>query len=616
MKLYKSSGRKKLRFQLNANTTEIAVNKVHWDIHYPYCDEELEAIRGPEEVDLAECFDIDQFMTEINKSKFLHVSLVDGKFNVQDTSGILGEEPLGIYSVPNEEKRLVLVKNGTEYGLQDYPEYDFANSSKVLFFRGGSPVDYIGDIRLSGTWTSSRFAETNSLLLGADTSTPDNRYHSAKTRGELANIDRGLLQNDVCYLAPEGRLSYPPLLEGDSIVLSVVGKNNGILLQSPFIGFVDPLHLKKKEDILKTCACGVVLRAFKVFENVGMELVADIPVDTKALRFLKKGNGKVQIKAIKKDDTEVTCFKTPVLSATSQFVIADNQRTVESFEVPTLFQKTVLTNRNGCLVASFRTPNSASFGIVVSPKFEIYVTNGVLFVNAISTGLACTANKNYIMTVERTADLVVDLLEVGGSVVSFSQTGSSFGGSVAQDADFTWQAGIEIGPWAASSEVTDVDKILQVIRAETEGSPNSSNLGSYAAGVFGSFGATYADGVLSKGGVNYIRQPLLLSEQLQNVLRLNTEEVQGTTYSARKAYIERVAGLNIYGAGAHIVGYNGSNLLAICNQNDEVQNEHFHSISGHFVDLTYEIVDAQTKLPRSVVSHHKGEKWAVTCSVR
>ena len=119
MKLYQSSVRKKLRLKLNANTTEIAVNKVHWDIHYPYCDEELEAIRGPEELDLAECFDIEQFMTEINKSKFLHVSLVDGKFNVQDTSWLLGEEPLGIYSVPNEEKRLALVKHGTDYRLQD-----------------------------------------------------------------------------------------------------------------------------------------------------------------------------------------------------------------------------------------------------------------------------------------------------------------------------------------------------------------------------------------------------------------------------------------------------------------------------------------------------------------
>ena len=616
MKLYQSSVRKKLRLELNANTTEIAVNKVHWDIHYPYCDEELEAIRGPEELDLAECFDIEQFMTEINKSKFLHVSLVDGKFNVQDTSGLLGEEPLGIYSVPNEEKRLVLVKNGTEYRLQDYPEYDFANSSKVMFFRGGSTVDYLGDIRLSGTWTSSRFAETNSLLLGADTSTPDGRYHSAKSRGELANVDRGLLQNDVCYLAPEGRLSYPALLEGDSIVLSVVGKNNGLLLQSPFIGFVDPLQLKKKEDILRVCACGFVIRAFKVLENVGIEEVASIPNSIKALRFKKVASGKVEINAIKRNDAEVLCFRTPVLSATSQFVIADNQRTVESFEVPILFQKTVLANRDGCLVASFRTPNQSGFAIVVCPQFEVYVTSNVLHVNAVSTGLACTANKNYIITIERTADLQVELLEVGGSVVSFTETDTIFGGSAAIDDDFTWMSGIEVGPWATSSEATDVDKMLQVIRAETEGSPNSSNLGNYAAGAFGSFGATYADGVLSKGGVDYTRQPLLLSEQLQNVLRLNTEEVQGTKHSERKAYIERVAGLNVYGTGAHVVGYNGSELLAICNKNDEVQNEHFHSISGNFVDLTYEIVDAQTKLARSVVSHHKGEKWAVTCSVR
>jgi len=615
MKLYQSSQNKYLVFKLDTDATEVAVSQVDWDVYLPYCDKQTSALTGPEKISVPECKDIDEFISEVNKSNYINVSLVDNKFKIEDTSGLLGEEPLGVYSVPNEEKRLVLVKDGNEFWLQDYPEYDFTNRSKVLFFRGGSSVDYLNDVRISGTKTLSRFAETQSLLLGSNTSTPDNRYNSKKSTSELVVSQRGLLQGDEFTLVPDARLIYPTLQVGDSIVLSVIGKNNGLLLQSPFFGFVDPLHIKKKEGILKTCACGFVLRAFKLYENVAIELVTDIPNNVKALRFTKVASGKVEINAIKKNDTEILCYRTPVLSTASKFVIADNQRTVESFEIPTLFQKTVLTNRNGCFVAAFRTPNVSSFYLVTSPKFEVYVTNNVLYVNSVSTGLACTANKNYIITVEKTADLIVELYEVGVGTTTFSQVGSSFSHSATQDADVTWVSGMEVGSWGMSSQIEDVDKMLQVVRAETEGVPNFSNLGTLTDGNFANFSATYANGILTKSGVEYTRQPFKVSKQLQKILRLNSREVTKTVTSSRKCYFDRIQGLYIYGSDAEIDGYNGSNLIGIVDKQEKVLNEHFHTVRGKQLKLYYEIIDSQTKKAIQC-KHLKNETWSVTLAVQ
>jgi len=150
MKLHKSSVSKFIDFFLNGDARELAVNKVEWNVHYPYCDEMEESVVGPEQLDLPECENIEEFIMEINKSKFINVSLVNGKFKVEDTSGFLRAEPAGIYSAGNAEKKMVLVKDGNEeFRLRDFVEYDFTGGSKVLFFRGGSTVSFLGDISLS-----------------------------------------------------------------------------------------------------------------------------------------------------------------------------------------------------------------------------------------------------------------------------------------------------------------------------------------------------------------------------------------------------------------------------------------------------------------------------------
>ena len=286
MKLYKTTQQNYIDFQLGVDSRQIAVANVTNYVHLPYCDKDANAISGPVQLQLPECKNKEEFISEINKNPLVHVDLINDKFRVTNSSELLGKAPAGIFKAKGIDKKMVLTKEtNDEYRLRDFIDLGFTNGNKCIFFRGGSTRSFLGNIHFTGTKTDSRLLQTQSMVAVTDLVT-GNRFTTSKTFSGLANSYRCRSLNDVCTLSAGGRYCLPQLNAYDSIVLDVTGINNGMLLQSPFMGFLDPLHLERDDDLLTTCAAGLVFRANRVFENRKMEFVANIPDDVKSIRIL------------------------------------------------------------------------------------------------------------------------------------------------------------------------------------------------------------------------------------------------------------------------------------------------------------------------------------------
>ena len=67
MKLYKTTDKSYIEFEVNADAREVAVSDIKFDTHLAYCDEDADAITGPELLEIGECRTREQFMSEINK---------------------------------------------------------------------------------------------------------------------------------------------------------------------------------------------------------------------------------------------------------------------------------------------------------------------------------------------------------------------------------------------------------------------------------------------------------------------------------------------------------------------------------------------------------------------
>ena len=340
MKLRKSSHQKNIVFQLDDYAQKVAVSAVSFEANIPYSDAESFSISGLETLSLPVCENKEKFIKEINKSDWIFVSLKDDKFQVESTTGLLGPTPAGIYKSAVVDKQMVLIKDGSdEFRLFDHIQLNWAVGGKALFFRGGRSIDWSGDLRLLGSYTDSRLLQSHSLLLGNDTTTSSAKRLSAKTTAGLVTSVRAKVENEECFFGEYGRLFYPALAQGDSIVISCIGKNNGLFMNSCFIGFVDPVYSTKKEDIFNSCSCGFILRANKIYKQRKIQIVADIPLDVKAIRVQLAANGSCEFHAIKKDETQILCFTGPILSATAKFCVADNAQTTPVLAIPTFFQK-------------------------------------------------------------------------------------------------------------------------------------------------------------------------------------------------------------------------------------------------------------------------------------
>ena len=109
MRLHSESSKNHITFRLDPSTRKIGVSDFVLRSHLPFADEDY-AADGPELLLLKKCENRKEFIREMNKSKFLHVSLHADVFSVQDCSGLLGESPAGIYKSELVDKRISIKK--------------------------------------------------------------------------------------------------------------------------------------------------------------------------------------------------------------------------------------------------------------------------------------------------------------------------------------------------------------------------------------------------------------------------------------------------------------------------------------------------------------------------
>ena len=191
-------------------------------------------------------------------------------------------------------KKYILQKNGDEFNLRDYIEFDLLDEDEILFWNENRTLDYTGAINLAGTWTEELLGQSGAKL--ATTNLTANRTALAVgARAEIRSMET--------RVSKTSRLVYE-FSANDEIIISTIGQNSGILMESPFFGFINSAYAKQINDPLKVCSCGFVLRAMSLYHNESMEEIASIPVDTRELLVrwdaYTTGAGKVEIYAIKK----------------------------------------------------------------------------------------------------------------------------------------------------------------------------------------------------------------------------------------------------------------------------------------------------------------------------
>ena len=135
MKLLAKGSTKSLEIQPYGDITEIAVTNLNKPPTLPYCDAGT-LINGCEEIVVPVCHSKEEFVKAVNQSKFVHLSEQGKRFVLEEVSGVLKEAPAGVYEGQTVVKRMVVIKDGADFKLQQYPYIKKFNSnpSAVLFF--------------------------------------------------------------------------------------------------------------------------------------------------------------------------------------------------------------------------------------------------------------------------------------------------------------------------------------------------------------------------------------------------------------------------------------------------------------------------------------------------
>ena len=106
MKLHSETHLEEIDFVLDPSTTKIAVTDFEWKSHVPYSDKDSIAIAGAESLSLPTCESRKEFVDKMNESEFVHLSLHDDFFSVQDCSNVFAAEPEGLYLSDAVAKRV------------------------------------------------------------------------------------------------------------------------------------------------------------------------------------------------------------------------------------------------------------------------------------------------------------------------------------------------------------------------------------------------------------------------------------------------------------------------------------------------------------------------------
>ena len=614
MRLLKTGTTRELVFDVPTTVKKVGIAQVKFDDHFSFADSGT-AVSGPETFTINRCETREQFVETFNiKSKYLHLYVEDEKFRLQDLSNKLAAAPEGIYENTSGTKYYLKKQSNGEYSFRDSPSYVWGSTSTNFVFRGGLRRDLTGSMALVGTATVNTMLQSKSLALGGDLAFDSNRYYSSKTRGRLLSYWRSSQFHDVCTLEKNGRVVYPQLFPGDTVDISCVGINNGLLLRSPVFGFIPENLASMQQDIYGIADCAFNLRANEIYKQSHITVVTAIPIDTKTLRVTVEADLKPTFACIRKDGTVVNVFRGPVLT-NSRFFISDQQQVFPKFELGDFIQRAAETSREGDLVFAISTPALNSFNIMESPKIDLSVNSNVLICNGVNTGLAIAQGTVYTISVQKGSNLTVTTQTGNASVLTSTEVAPAYSYTTALDGLVTWKSGIELGPFCYG---VGHERMYQIVRAELNGSDFSKNLAAYDTtdGTFGSYNATFTvaeSEILTVSGVAYTRLPYLISKQVSSIIRNKNREITGDFQATRRTYKKRVKGLNVYISGGDLTGYNDTSLAATLGSDMKIDETIYHKFTGSKLIATYTFLDAQNNYENGTLLPDD-ENWSVTIS--
>ena len=620
MKLVKSTDQNYLDFVLPVGIREVAVEQISFDHHLPYFSHNLGALTGAESLDVSACVDAEGLKKQINESKLIYADIVNNKWEISDTTGILGPEPEGLFE--RDQKRYVLQKNGNEYALHDFIDFGVLDRDEVIFWNENRTLDFTGAVTLAGTWSNRTLGQSGAKLTGTDLVADrsgfgaDNEELVVGTHTKIGSLETNLLK--------KSRLSYE-FTANDEIRISTIGQNNGILMESPFFGFINSEVAQKINDPLKVCSCGFVLRAMSLYHNESMEEVADIPVDTREMLFKwdadTTGSGKVEIYCIRKNGAKVLVLRTIVIPNNQRFVVVGHQNDFV-LEPPVIFRKKDISDRVGSVACTFsRLTNETDYALLTCPQMELTVADGningtgTLVVSGVDTGLSVLPNNTYILSVSRyTDDLKVELWNSTASTLATHDAPSAptFVDSVALDSKVILKVGNVFGSVGLCIDHAHVGPIIQSMRLQVDGIPLSSgNLGTYTDGNFQNLGATYSSNTFTLNANTYTRLPLNMSVAIKNALGFDSKEITGDAKATQPKYEKRVSSVDIFCKSIDLK----ESVACISNfdKNHQIQLPVFHNVRASTLRFTYKYYDAAH---RHSSRKHIATRWGLTLSLR
>ncbi len=585
MQLQKTTKEDSVIFRTGHNN-RIAVKNIDIDVFLPYCDPDNNAVVS-ESFRLPLCETQDDFLEAVQNVKMMDISLQEDYFICKprfEEDGILG-----MYQ--NTSKKIILLKNGSQYEIRDFIESDIFSAGTVGFFGGSSRGAY-GDFSISGTKTVTNLLQSSAFSLQSDLTISGKTIQTfEKTAFEYNSAAK---KKSEIHFYKNGRVS-ADLIQEIRIQVDQI-------IDLPFFGFCKQHTLDsfQNDEIKKIVQFGFSVRGGDNIERKNYEHFADLPLATDSLRFKKQADGKVWLYAWV-GDTETLIAKS-LLACNKLCIIADNT----IINAPITVTKNDSVDRNGVFCFAYSSSTSADYTILTSPKFEISIVADKLRINGYDT-VTIPQQKNLIVAIQKNAGVVVDVLNLTDSTnATHTNTAVTWTDTTQLDSNIVWANGITIGPFIQTIEDND-ERALQWIKSEVLGSPAKSILGTYAAPDFGN-GATLEAETLTVGTETFTKVKLKISSQMQKILRMQSP-IQKYTKGDFPAYTKRVQSVEVHGTG--VQGVNGTSLLCRITPNEEQNYPVFHNLTRDKIEVSYKLVDSQGQGPISK-KIATNQKWTVS----
>ena len=463
------------------------VQKIHLAEEPPLVPAQ-QIISGLESVSVPSCATPEDLVREANaRSKHVYFSLSDKRLKAELYQDAF---PAGYY----DGKKVYL--DGADYKMVDHAIYD----DLAQLFRAGERIDFERDCTLTGTTSATTVFGQPALQCATAVSIPRRRVQPAAPEYFRAS--------DSIAFAPGGRVKFA----GERVVLSLRGRNSGVLIRSPFIGLMS----SRFKEVHHRAAHfpGFALHAGELSHGVGVTSVAAVPADSKQMICQKTAAG-MDVSFVRADDTIVLCIQ---VAGAGDIVFADHDQQCIEIEPPVVFGA-ALDDRDGCecwalSAADGTTPISSAVGIVS--------LNGTVRVNGVDSGLAWSA-ADHILELERTDNQVKVTLDGTSATVTVAAD------THAADAATVVAQGVKLGA-SASCPVSSIGVIK-----EESGQNTPVTLGAFLSVGFAD-GTSATERKIVRQGVTYAREGLILSPDMTALLGVGelTQTTVGTTHLPQK----------------------------------------------------------------------------------